>query len=1068
MSEPLFFVCANCKKPGYEEPSYRGNSIFHEKCSDIAVQKTEIMRQIDEQYDPTKTQARIFFEGDVIVIDHPFNKNVNDAYRKYFAFNTWKADKRRREIKKSKINSISANFLLREIQFVGPEYNWVKNDDVVAFLNEKSPPDAERAQKIKELSEIKKNFDADTDLSHMKLPLLGYQRAGVAFLESADGVVLIGDQMGLGKCVIKTSTYTNLGVLKIEELFDKASQKTSFQTDSSGGEWFKTNQLLKCISINKDGKQEEKEVSDLYREKINSQIKKVTVNDGTDLHLTIPHKLLTLNGWSNQYSVGDYILLPREINDHSQIKNIDKRLNLFFSCLVSEGYEDHGMFEITQNDQKILEEILQNIKSYCLDHNIKFNNPKVLRDERNTTYRLHINSVALQKHLESLGYIYGKRSKDKQIPNIVLNSTKDDIAYFLKNYFEAEACVLKDGIIEIATASEELKQQLSFLLRRLGILIRFKAKQKMATNGKRIKRTYYFGIIGGTSLRTYKEKVGFVSKEKSLKLETVCQKPCNDNIDTVPTLDIFHELTAMGLPAAHTGISNIYQKYNASRQSLPAIIKNLTDIISGEQLQKYKKLKKSKWTDAILEVVHRLNLNVYFLKIHQVELYDYEGYVYDMTVKDNHNYIGNGVFCHNTSQALGYTSKFNQKTIVLTLASVKYNWKNEVEKFTNKSAIVIHDKSTIEELKKFDYVITNYDQLKKWEPVLKKMKFDTIILDESHYISNHAAQRTKAVFRLFKKIKHRILLSGTPTKNKPIELFYQLKFLHPEEFSNKTDFGMRYCGPTQGYNDHWEFKGFSNLDELNERIAPFYIRRLKQDVLKDLPPKRISNIVYNLDKKDRQEYDDMVDGLSRDPETRESILTRTQTEKANKLMALMKLCSKKKVPYVVEFVKQMIQEDLTSNKKIVIMAHFRETQKLLAKAFEGISVTLFADMKDYERQESVDRFTNDPNIRIFIGSTIAAGTGINLVAADTLVFADLLWTPATMKQAEDRLHRMGQANNTFIYYMTFDETIENSIWFTLEKKLLVTAQTHGDVEYDENAIVTSLAERVFKKKDDGK
>jgi intein/homing endonuclease len=1082
MSNPIFFVCMTCKKPGYEEPSYKGNSVVHKACSEVSAQKQDLMRQIEEQYDPTKIQARMFFEKDYIVIDHPFHLKLNNAYKKYFAFKTWNPTKKRREVKKSKINSINGRFLIDEIQFTGPEYNWVKDPDVLAFLNEKAPPASERQETIKKLSEIKKNFEADTDVSHLKLPLMGYQKAGVAFLEAAEGVAFVADSMGLGKCLIKSSIYVNKGLFLIEDLFSQFAENAPYYIDKDGGEWFKTKLPIKCISVGPNGEQQEKLISSLYREKVKTKIKKVNINDGTNLHLTIPHKLLTLNEWKNDFKVGDHILLPRNIKDHSETKTIDPRLNLFFSWLISEGNEDsrrHSIM-ITQKDKSILDIICSQVIEYCVSKGIKINNPSVYLDERNNCHRLAMHSVEFHNHLSDLGYVFGNKSKDKKIPNIVLNSTEKEISFFLKNYFEAEASVLKTGVIEISTASERLSEDLKFMLRRIGVLIRFHPTQKMATNGLRIKRTYYYGIIGGTSLRTFQTKVGFVSKEKNEKLANLCSKDCNDNIDIVPTLDICQEINKMNIPDNHTGIHNVYTlTQNLSRQTLPVVIKNLDDIISGKFLESYKKLKPSRWTNQTLEIYknidykklkslrdaleYRLNQNVFYLKVNKIDYYDYEGYVYDLTVDDNHNYIANGVYCHNTVQALGYTSKLKQKTIIVTLASVKYNWKNEVEKFTNCSSIVIHDKSTIEELNKYDYVITNYEQLKKWEPVLKKMKFDTIILDESHSIANGASQRSKLVFKLFKKVKHRILLSGTPTRNKPMELFYQLKFLNPSEFSNKQDFGFRYCGPSEGYNGHWEFKGSSNLDELNERIAPFYIRRLKEEVLKDLPPKRISNLIYEMNKDDRKEYDLLVAEIEKNKETQESILGRPVREKANGLMSLMKFCSHKKVPFVVEYVKQMIQEDLTSNKKIVIFAHFRETQKLLAKAFDGIAITLFSDMKDYERQAAVDKFTSEPNLRVFIGSTIAAGTGINLTVADTVIFADLLWTPAIMKQCEDRVHRYLQKNSTFIYYMTFDHSVEKAIWSTLEKKLLVTAQTHGDVEIEEDVVVNSISKLVFMK-----
>ena len=1081
MSNPIFFICSKCKKPGYEEPSYKGNLIFHEKCSEFHSQKTELIRQIEEKYDPTKTQARVFFEKDYIVIDHPFNVKLNNAYKKFFAFKTWNPTTKRREVKKSKINTINGNFLLREIQFVGPEYNWVKNEDVCDFLTEKAPAESERQDKIKQLNEIKKNFEADTDVSHLKLPLMGYQRAGVAFLEAANGTVFLADSMGLGKCISKSTTYINKGLFKVEDLFNNFADFSSYRKDNSGGEWFNPNTDLSCISITAFGTQEEKRITALYREMISAPMKKITINDGTTLNLTFPHKLLTTNGWTNDLKVGDFVLLPKEIADNSGTKSIDPRLNLFFSWLISEGYEEDYIMIITQNEKSVLDDILANIISYCSDFNVKINNPTVKKDPRSNAYRLNIHSVEFRDHLKSIGYIYGKRSKEKQIPNIVLNSTKEDIAFFLKNYFEAEASVAKEGVVEISTAYESIRDQLSFLLRRLGILIRFKEKQKMATNGTRIKRPYQIGTIGGTSLRRYQKLVGFVSKRKNEKLAVLCSKTCNDNIEKIPTLDLIRKLNTLGLPLAHTGINHVYtQTQHYSKQTLTEVIKKLDFILSGKTLKEYKKLGRSKWTDDVLAVYknldynkiktirdqleYRFNLDVFYLEIKNIEIYNYEGYVYDLTVEDNHNYIANGVYCHNTAQALAYTSKMKQKTIIVTLASVKYNWKNEVDKFTDCSSIVIHDKSTIEELKQYDYVITNYDQLKKWADVLIKMKFDTIILDESHSIANGSSQRSKLVFKLFKKIKHRILLSGTPTRNKPMELFYQLKFLKPEEFTNKQDFGFRYCGPTTGYNGHWEFKGSSNLDELNERISPFYIRRLKEEVLKDLPPKRISNLIYQMDKEDRKAYDLLVQDLEKNKETKESILGRPAREKENGLMSLMKLCSKQKVPYVIEYAKQMIQEDLSVTKKIVIFAHFKETQQLLSKAFDGISTLLFADMDGKERQASVDRFNNDPNVRVFIGSTLAAGTGINLTAADTVIFADILWTPAIMKQAEDRVHRYLQQKHTFIYYMTFSDSVEEAIWSTLEKKLLVTAQTHGDVEYDANATIESIVRRVFVKK----
>lgn len=405
--------------------------------------------------------------------------------------------------------------------------------------------------------------------------------------------------------------------------------------------------------------------------------------------------------------------------------------------------------------------------------------------------------------------------------------------------------------------------------------------------------------------------------------------------------------------------------------------------------------------------------------------------------------IGDDMGLGKTITAIGFFAKREIKTVVVTTASLKYNWKKEIERFSEKSALVIDDTTTNKEVEISDVIITNYDQLKKWESVLSKIKFECVVLDESHYISNLSSIRTKFVFKLFKKIKHRILLSGTPIKNRPMELYSQLKFIHPEKFSNKMDFGLRYCGPTKGYNGYWEFKGSSNLDELNVRIKDFYIRRKKSEVLKDLPEKRVSNVIFDVPKEIRKEYNELLTG-----KREELRLEKSRQKKEAGLMELMKFCSIKKVDLVEEFVKNQIKEDLDDKKKVIIFAHFKETQKELKKRFEGISVSVLGDDSAKERQAAVDKFQSNDDIRVLIGSTLAAGTGLNLTAADTVVFADLIWVPAELKQAEARAHRYGQKNSVFVYYLTLSNTIEYVIWKTIQSKMEVVSATLGDEEIE--------------------
>lgn len=409
--------------------------------------------------------------------------------------------------------------------------------------------------------------------------------------------------------------------------------------------------------------------------------------------------------------------------------------------------------------------------------------------------------------------------------------------------------------------------------------------------------------------------------------------------------------------------------------------------------------------------------------------------------------VGDSMGLGKTLQAIGYTAQNNLRTVIVCPASLKYNWKNEIAKFTNKTAVVLTEYQAEELSPKnalADYIIINYEQLEKYSKYLLKSKFDCVILDESQYIMNLQAKRTKLVFKLFKKVEKRMCLSGTPIKNRPIEFYSQLKFLRPDQFSNKMKYALRYCDAKETPFG-WDMKGASNLDELNRKIAPFYIRRLKQEVLKELPPKTVTVIETDLNVTEKNEYLKIKRDFERFMKDNWSVHgvgyqdQRLDGAHLAKLMELKMFCSQTKVARVIEFVKEFVEA--SENRKIIVFSQFIHTQKMLRDAFPGISVSLLGEDAAEKRQEAVERFQNDPKIRVFVGSTIAAGVGLTLTAADTVIFADLMWSPADHQQAEDRAHRISQENPVFVYYMIFKETIEEMIWKVIGRKLSVIEQT---------------------------
>lgn len=381
-------------------------------------------------------------------------------------------------------------------------------------------------------------------------------------------------------------------------------------------------------------------------------------------------------------------------------------------------------------------------------------------------------------------------------------------------------------------------------------------------------------------------------------------------------------------------------------------------------------------------------------------------------------------------QSIAFSTYKNYYTIIVCPAGLKYNWVQEINKFTNRSSVILTDfdpDSLDPKNKLADYVIVNYDQLLKYEKYFKKAKFDCVILDESPYIMNSKTKRSKAVFKYFKKIPSRICLSGTPIKNRPIDFYNQLKFLRPDLFSNKQKFGLRYCdAKDNGYG--WDYTGNSNLQELHLKISSFYIRRLKEEVLKELPPKTITKLEFDLNANERREYDKISKAAKK------SYTVRDKKETIQSIMKLRMLCSQLKLGKVVDFVEEFLKS--SDDRKIIIFSTFTATQQALKEKFKDC-VHILKDDTQEKRHEAKELFQNDPKRRVLVASTLAAGIGLTLTAADTVVFADLLWSPSDHEQATDRVHRITQEKHVFIYYMLFKDTIEEYIWDVIGEKILI-------------------------------
>lgn len=384
-----------------------------------------------------------------------------------------------------------------------------------------------------------------------------------------------------------------------------------------------------------------------------------------------------------------------------------------------------------------------------------------------------------------------------------------------------------------------------------------------------------------------------------------------------------------------------------------------------------------------------------------------------------------------TVQALEYLYVHPEQrpALVVCPASLKINWEREAKKWLPEtdSIQVINGKTITSGSSVY---IINYDIIKKHEEALKALNFQVGILDESHYIKNYKAQRTVKIQELFAKIPHRILLTGTPILNRPSELYTQISIIQPGMFYSFFKFAERYCNMRKT-RFGIDTSGASNIQELNERIKMFTARRLKSQVLQELPDKIRTTLELEIDNK--TEYikaEHNVIEYLREKKGDSAALAASNAEMLVEIESLKQLSAKGKLAAVFEW----IEDFLESGEKLVLFATHTETINAIKSKFPEISVSLTGSDNQESRQNSIDQFQNNPNIKIFIGNLQAAGVGITLTAASNVAFIEMGWTPSSMQQAEDRCHRIGQKNAVNIYYLLGKSTIDIKIADLLTSK----------------------------------
>jgi SWI/SNF-related matrix-associated actin-dependent regulator 1 of chromatin subfamily A len=426
-----------------------------------------------------------------------------------------------------------------------------------------------------------------------------------------------------------------------------------------------------------------------------------------------------------------------------------------------------------------------------------------------------------------------------------------------------------------------------------------------------------------------------------------------------------------------------------------------------------------------------------------------------------------------TIQAIGVinTDSSVKSVLVICPASLRLNWRNELAKWLVRPMTI----KVIEERElpspEDQVVVVNYDKLigargKELRTVLLSREWDVLIVDEAHYLKNQKAKRTQVVLGrgasrgevaipgLIQRARRRLFLTGTPILNRPIEIQPLVGAITPQEFGNFFMFAKRYANAHQT-RFGWDFSGASNLEELQERLrATCLVRRLKRDVLKELPPKTRQVIVLaanGLEKivekesKAWSKYESAIAELKAKAELADAsgneLAYRAAIEdlmSANRvafeeISKVRHEVSVAKIPYVLEHLENMIDEN--PGKKVIVFAHHLDVLDAIYEAFKDRAVIIKGDTGMQERDDAVRRF-QDPNsgVQMFVGSLKAAGVGLTLTAADKVVFAELDWVPANVSQAEDRAHRIGQEGNVLIQHLVLDGSLDAQMARTIVEK----------------------------------
>jgi SWI/SNF-related matrix-associated actin-dependent regulator 1 of chromatin subfamily A len=327
---------------------------------------------------------------------------------------------------------------------------------------------------------------------------------------------------------------------------------------------------------------------------------------------------------------------------------------------------------------------------------------------------------------------------------------------------------------------------------------------------------------------------------------------------------------------------------------------------------------------------------------------------------------------------------------------------------------------------------------------LQQFDFQCVICDESHNLKEKKSQRCQLGLPLLQKAKRLVLLSGTPALARPVELWPQVYCIAPKLFGSYTAFTKKFCNAQRG-RFGWDVSGISNANELFDNLRQIMVRRLKSDVLSELPPKQRSIIPIKMDSNRVKECRELMTELEATKLSVSELVGQDANdahfEHRRLLMQAYQASGIGKANAVTEYLLDWLAG--AGTQKILVFAHHQHVMDALehsvAKKYKGVGhIRIDGTVPSSERAVRVRKFQTNSQVRVAILSMTAAGVGITLTAASSVLFAELHWTPGVLAQAEDRCHRIGQQNAVNVMYCVCKDeslSVDMRLWAMLGRKV---------------------------------